>query len=26
LFVIALTMAIAYQRLFLRRDTREAGR
>ncbi|HEX6337462.1 MAG TPA: sugar ABC transporter permease [Jiangellaceae bacterium] len=26
LFVIALTMAIAYQRIFLRRDTREAGR
>jgi raffinose/stachyose/melibiose transport system permease protein len=26
LFVIALTMAIAYQRLILRRDTREAGR
>jgi raffinose/stachyose/melibiose transport system permease protein len=26
LFVIALTMAIAYQRIFLRRDTRETGR
>lgn len=26
LFVIALTMAIAYQRIFLRRDTMEAGR